>query len=226
MAGPRTARRPAIAVATMAVSTSPAAVAPSEAIPPAYSTSSPIMPPERSIASSARPPGQARAAPAAAATAVTRRASERISRLACRGVPPMVRSRPISAARCRTVMPMVEATENSTISAPQPPTTAPMIVSDSASASDTGPEAVSIRVAKEPISAVPSSTVTKVAANAVERCRSDRSARPVIGPRPGRRGAPSDPRRRRRWAAPSGPRPARRRGTRPCRRTPPRPGRG
>ena len=42
-------------------------------------------------------------------------------------------------ARWRTAMPRVEATEKSTIMAPQPPTTAPMMMSVSRSASDTVP---------------------------------------------------------------------------------------
>ncbi len=66
-------------------------------------------------------------------------------------------------------MPIVEARENSTIAVPQPPTTAPMIRRLSWSSDETGPVAVSIRVANEPISAVPSSTETNVAVKAAAR---------------------------------------------------------
>ena len=51
----------------------------------------------------------------------------------------MVRISPSSIARLLTVMPTVEAIENSTMRVPQLPTTIPMIVSASASVSDTGP---------------------------------------------------------------------------------------
>ena len=79
-------------------------------------------------------------------------------------------------------MPTVETTEKSTIRAPQPPTTAPMMKRVSASVAETGPVAVAARVANEPISAVPSSTVTNVASEAVARCRSEAKARPVMTP--------------------------------------------
>ena len=81
-------------------------------------------------------------APAAAATAATSRVSARTSRRACRGVAPMVRSRPISTSRWVTVMPTVETTAKSTIRAPQPPTTAPMMKRVSWSVAETGPVAV------------------------------------------------------------------------------------
>ena len=73
-------------------------------------------------------------------------------------------------------MPSVEASEKSTMIVPQPPTTAPMIQRFSASSAETGPLAVPTRVANEPISPVPSRTVTKVATKAVRRCRTEASA--------------------------------------------------
>ena len=74
---------------------------------------------------------------------------------------------------------IVEATENSTMRLPQPPTTTPMIVRVSASASDdVGPVAVSIRVAKAPIMAAPRKTDRNVAMKAVARCRSDAQGQP------------------------------------------------
>ena len=96
----------------------------------------------------------------------------------------MVRSRPISTSRWVTVMPTVETTAKSTIRAPHPPTTAPMMNRVSWSVAETGPVPVAARVANEPISAVPSSTVTNVASEAVARCRSEAKASRVMTPPP------------------------------------------
>ena len=79
------------------------------------------------------------------------------------------------------MMPTVDATENRTITASQPPTTAPMMMSSSRSSS-CAPAADCNSVANEAIIAVPSRAATNVAATAGRRCRSERIASAIIVP--------------------------------------------
>ena len=223
------ARRLANPAATRLVRITTSMVAPSAATPPPYSTDGATRPPSRIIASRARPAGQATTAPVSAAASATTAVSVRTIRRACRGVAPMTRSRPISVSRRRTATDSVETSENIAIRAPQPPMTAPMMMSVVRSSPETGPVAVSTRVANAPTTSVLRRIATNVAVNEGRRCRNDRQASPVMTtppPQPARRGGPAGRRRPRPSGRACARPPARPRGTRRGRRKTQPPGRG